>query len=476
MVSALKLAFYLSFVILAIDILLECFVHQPNTESIQHIQEWANANLITIDQNTEIQPFEIEFDQSEWDLLVQKLELSRYFTVLNDSNVKRSEFGFDPEYAKELVDYWKSGYSWKEKVTELNRFPQFKIAIDNDVTIHFVRYVTNKHLDAKKRIPVVLLDGWPGSFFGFYNMIDYMETNYKDLTFDIVVPSLPGFGYSTPLHVPLSHVNMARYIDALLRYLHAYNDTLEYAIHGEDWGANVATIMAQLYPQRVNAIHITMPNVLDVTFFYAYVYRVIGFFLPSVLYSEQEMRFKVDEKFSFRHKVFFLWECVAFFHMQATKPDTLAHALTDSPVGLLAYILEKYSLWTLDYSDVVGKADGGLRDHFDRDEMITLVTFYWLTNTISSSMRIYKSSVSSQTNVPSFNCKLPEQVSVAVQFSANEPSILPKKIVELKYRNLVRFNIIEKGGHFSAFENPKRVALDFVEFVKDFKQINQKLF
>ena len=463
MCLSFKSLFVTSAIVLVLSVLVAVYIHKKNADSIAAIQEWANANLITIDQNTEIQPFQIEFDQSEWDLLVQKLELSRYFTVLNDSNVKRSEFGFDPEYAKELVDYWKSGYSWKEKVTELNRFPQFKIAIDNDVTIHFVRYVTNKHLDVKKRIPVVLLDGWLGSFFGFYKMIDHIEATFKDDSFDILVPSMPGYGYSAPLRVSLSNVHIGRYFDALVRHLHGGSS---YYIHGEDWGASVATTMAQMYPSRVKALHLSMPLVSDLTYVYAYVYRIASCFVPSALFSEQEMRLKINERFTLKYKVYFYWEYLAYMHIQSTKPDTLAHGLTDSPIGLLAYMLEKYAVASFDYSRIMGRPDGGLADHFDKDDLLTVVTYYWMTNMIASSMRLYKATLGMPQSYPDFNCKLPEQVVIGVQFSLFEPFILPEKIVKLRYQNLTRFSIIENGGHFAAFENSILVGNDFTHFVK----------
>jgi pimeloyl-ACP methyl ester carboxylesterase len=139
------------------------------------------------------------------------------------------EFGFNPEYAEELVEYWKTKYNWKDQVTKLNRYPQFRITF-NDTTIHYVRFQTNAK-SGLKPTPVLIMDGWPGSYFGFYKMLDYMNENFKDVSFDIVVPTIPGFGYSTPLNRVFEGVDTALHFDALMRYIHG--EDCQYFAHGE---------------------------------------------------------------------------------------------------------------------------------------------------------------------------------------------------------------------------------------------------
>jgi RNA-binding protein YlmH len=125
----------------------------------KEIEEWANSNLIKLNKNEiKLNKFKIEFNEKEWDSLVAKLNSTRYFDELND--IASFEFGFNPQFAKELVDEWKTNFNWKEKVDELNKFEQYKMVI-NDVTIHFVRLLTNKDT-GRKPIPLMLIDGWPG--------------------------------------------------------------------------------------------------------------------------------------------------------------------------------------------------------------------------------------------------------------------------------------------------------------------------
>lgn len=135
-------------------------------EDSNKLEEWAEQNKIVIDkQKVEPKPFKVEYDQAEWDTLMKKLELTRYFEPMDEKIVPKYEYGFDPEYSKVLVEYWKTKFDWKAQVDKLNRFPQFKITID-DVTIHYVKYKTNADKGLES-IPVILMDGWPGLLFKY---------------------------------------------------------------------------------------------------------------------------------------------------------------------------------------------------------------------------------------------------------------------------------------------------------------------
>ena len=188
----LKRTFRLSILVLALSVLFVVYDNYKTKEDLENLEKWAEENKIVIDK-TKVQPtpFKIEYNENEWNLLKKKLELTKYFEPLDEKYVKKFEFGFDPEYAKVLVDYWKTNFNWSKQVDHLNRFPQYRIKI-NDITIHYVHVITNKDKLSKniKSIPILLMDGWPGSFFGFYKMIDYINDNYKDISFNIIVPSI----------------------------------------------------------------------------------------------------------------------------------------------------------------------------------------------------------------------------------------------------------------------------------------------
>lgn len=196
----------------------------------KRLEEWSELNKVHFtDTNTVISEFKVNFNESEWSFLKLKLEHSRHFRILNEKYIKRNEIGFDPEYAQELTNYWKSDFDWKSRVDYINKYPQFRINIKNEITIHFARILTNSNPNP---IKLLLLDGWLGAFFGFYKYIDHIIDNYKNVSFDIVVPSIPGFGYSTPLDKPFDAVDAAQNFDALMRFIHD-DQNVTYYIHGE---------------------------------------------------------------------------------------------------------------------------------------------------------------------------------------------------------------------------------------------------
>ena len=187
-----------SIIILLLAITLS--IYQEHTEISNRVifEEWSKQNEIDTAsiQRTE---FEIEFNQAEWNDLVKRLENTRYFNVLNESIVQRFEYGFDPDFAEKLVNHWKNDFNWKSQVAYLNKFKQFKVVIKG-VEVHFLRVKTNQ--GQKNAVPLLLVDGWPGSFFGFYKMLDYLME--KNVAYDIIVPSIPGYGYSTPVNKPVT--------------------------------------------------------------------------------------------------------------------------------------------------------------------------------------------------------------------------------------------------------------------------------
>lgn len=231
----MRKALFTGSLILLLAVFIGVYQNYTSLKTVEKITKWAEENKLVFDK-TKIKPdeFKIEYNENEWNLLKNKLELTRYFEPLDEKYVKKFEFGFDPEYAKVLVDYWKTKFDWKKQVDYLNRFPQFRVKV-NDITIHYVHFITNKdklvnNNNKIKSIPILLLDGWPGSFFGFYKMIDYMNDNYKDISFNIIVPSIPGYGYSMPLNRPFDYVDTAQHFDALMRLIHG--EDVQYFAHG----------------------------------------------------------------------------------------------------------------------------------------------------------------------------------------------------------------------------------------------------
>jgi pimeloyl-ACP methyl ester carboxylesterase len=441
-------------------------------ESFERLDLWSQSNQIKLDKESSIrhEDFKIEYNQSEWDLLVKKLEMTRYFKALNEAYVVKNDYGFDPEYTRELVDYWKSKFDWKAQVDLLNKYPQFKIKFQ-DVIIHYVRVITNDAKSAattttrRRPIPILLADGWPGSFFGFYKMIDFIGTEYKDLSFDIVVPTIPGYGFSSPLDRPVARTETAMLYDALMRYLHGTE--INYSVHGEDWGSAIATDMARLFPSRIKALHITMPNTpLKISNPFFVWYSLLGDIWPNSFLTPDELANNFT--FSASKTFYILLQRTGYFHLQATRPDTLGHGLSDSPSGLLTYLIEKYSLATFGFNRSAITL-GNKNPPFTKDELLCLVTYYWMTNCITPSIRFYRHNI-----LQSFeewpmdviaDMKISPKVPVAIQYFKNEVWTFPYVLLQRHYLNLKEFRVEKFGGHFAAFENPKASAHHFISFV-----------
>jgi hypothetical protein len=239
MCCSFKKLFYLSIFVLVLSVSLSIYGDYSIKTTKDSIEKWSKSNHLKLKKNQiQLEPFRIEFNASEWCSLVNKLKGTRYFDPLNSKYVRHNEYGFDVDYARELVNYWKSNFNWKTKVDYLNRFRQFKIVI-NDITIHFIRIRIkncNRNCKDKQLEPVrlLLIDGWPGSFSSFYKVIDYIAANTSTYSFEIYIPSIPGYGYSIPLDRPIDVIDTAQYFDLMMRYFHG--DTVNYYVHGEDWG------------------------------------------------------------------------------------------------------------------------------------------------------------------------------------------------------------------------------------------------
>ena len=211
---------------------------------IRSIEDWANSNKISTD-GIKFADFKVEYNKNEWFGLVDKLEKTRYFETLDQQLIKSNEFGFDPDFARELVDYWKSGFNWRTQVDTLNKYKQYRATI-NGTTVHFVRHRIEPRKSGAKVAKVMLVDGWPGSFYGFYKLVEHLESREEAIGFDLIIPSLPGYLYSTPLSKPVDTFDTALLLDALMRSL--FNDeNCTYYVHGEVRSASAILIAKKFH-------------------------------------------------------------------------------------------------------------------------------------------------------------------------------------------------------------------------------------
>jgi pimeloyl-ACP methyl ester carboxylesterase len=359
-------------------------------------------------ENTSVIPFHINVAQAELDALRDRLAQTRWPAELPGVGWSR---GTPVAYARELAEYWLTGFDWRAQERRLNELPQFTTVIDGQ-TIHFA-HIRSADPGA---LPLLLLHGWPGSFVEF---LDVIEPLTKE--FHLVIPSLPGFAFSSPLAAPgWTAARMAGAFVELMAVL-GYE---RYGVQGGDTGAFVAPEMGRLAPERVVGIHLN--GVLSFP---------AGIEEEDARLSETERRRWVD-----------LEEATAgYVPIQARSPQTLAFGLTDSPAGQLAWIAEIFHRWA--------------GAPVDRDRFLTNVSIYWLTGTAGSSAQIYYEQLNDPMAwVPKPRGTVPTGVLLA---GSHEYAIRP---YAERDHTIVHWSQKDESGHFFAMEEPEVFAEDVRRF------------
>jgi pimeloyl-ACP methyl ester carboxylesterase len=334
------------------------------------------------------------------------------------------EYGADIKKVRELADYWQNGYDWRAQEAKINQFDQFTTEIDGQ-QIYFIHQRSTRP-DA---IPLMLIHGWPGSIVEFLKLIEPLTepTEKNSPAFDVIIPSLPGFGFSGATTTRgWGPQRMARALIVLMDRL-GYS---KYGIQGGDWGSAVAQDMAYQAPARVIGLHLNL------------------IFVPPPN-SEAVAQMSGAER---KRYSYFDREESSFFSLQAAEPQTLAYALTDSPVGWLAWMMGKFQLLT--------DNDGDFLSAVDRDTFLTNVTLYWATDTVGSAMRIYRENrLTGEDAVPTQRLETP----VGYADFPREVAVPPFRWINQTY-NVVQKTEMPKGGHFAALEQPQLLVQDIRAF------------
>ena len=338
------------------------------------------------------------------------------------------EYGMPVGYLRELVEYWRDTYDSRAAEARLNAHPHFRTTIDGQ-PIHFI-HARSAHPDAR---PLLLTHGWPGSIIEFFEVIPRLtdpEAHGGRSTdaFHVIVPSLPGYGFSDPPRSPGWDVTrIARAFIELMARL----DYPAYLAQGGDWGAQVTTWIGGLDPDHCSAIHLNMAPGIPPEH-------------PGPLTEEEQVDLAVMKQFAAEES--------AYANEQGTKPQTVGVALNDSPAGLLAWIVEKFRAWS--------DCDGNPETCFSRDQLITNVMLYWVTQTSTSAARLYWETRNSAAGPPPF-------VTVPTGVARYPKEVLrwPRSWVE-RQCNVVRWQIMERGGHFPAMEQPELFVDDLREFFR----------
>jgi epoxide hydrolase len=381
--------------------------------------------------DTMIRPFRIDIPQADLDDLRDRLHRTRWPDELPAGGWTR---GVPLDYLKELAGYWADGYDWRKQEARLNQHPQFTTTIDG-ANVHFLQ-VRSPEPDA---LPLVLTHGWPGSAVEFLDVIGPLtdpRAHGGDAAdaFHLVIPSIPGHGFSGPTHQAGWTTNRVANAWAQLMARLGYR---RYGAQGGDWGAFVSAQLGRVNPDHVVGVHLNAAT--------------FGFIPFGPVDPEELASFTDAEKQRLeRLNTSTAGPGNGYFELQAQRPQTLAYALTDSPVGQLAWIVERFKEWA-HAADVP-------EDAVDRDQLLTNVMLYWLTGTAGSSGRLYYENMHAGFAVPQ-----PVTVPTGVAVFAEDYAI--RRYGE-RGHNIVHWSEFDRGGHFAAMEAPDLLVGDVREFFR----------
>ena len=371
-----------------------------------------------------IQPFSANVPQKVLDDLKSRLQHVRWPDEVAGSGWA---YGSNLAYMKELSNYWLNNFDWRRIENEINQYPNFKAEIDGH-QIHFL-HIKGK---GKTSVPLIITHGWPGSFVEMLKLIPLL-TNDTEFSFDLVIPSIPGFGYSEK--IAREGVDSA-YVAGLWHQLMHGLGYEKYAAQGGDIGSGVSSWMALQHPERMIGIHLNY---------------IPGSYKPYIPEGETLS----DEIKNFQ-KLAGVWMTKegAYAQIHATKPITVAYGLNDSPIGLAAWIIEKFYSWS--------DNRGNIENVFSKDELLANITLYWITETISSSVRMYNANSKRPFALAKYEFV---RVPLAVAKFPKELPTPPRSYITKGF-NLQQWTEMPAGGHFAAMEKPELLAKDITKFFR----------
>ncbi|XP_039956705.1 juvenile hormone epoxide hydrolase 1 [Bactrocera tryoni] len=416
---------------------------------------WGPGKPVNYEAPTDIVPFEIKYDQTIIDDLRTQLNRTWKFTAPLE-NIK-FEYGFNSEALRHIVDYWRDYYllKWRAHEDYLNSLPHFKTEIQG-LKIHFIHAKPSEEARKEKKVvPMLLLHGWPGSVREFYEFIKLLVevSDVNDYVFEVIAPSLVGYGFSDAATRPgFDSLQMA----AVMRNLMLRVGYEKFLVQGGDWGSIIGSAISTLFPENVLGFHSNM-CVLNTPL--ATIKSYIASWMPERFIPA---RFFYNHHFPLKDKYKFLIVESGYFHIQATKPDTIGIALEASPIALAAYILEKFQLAT-------GAGRNQEFNAMDRayklDAILDNLMIYYLTGTVTTAGRFYAENLASDSQALRLD-RVPTTVPMGcARFQFDLPPAIDWALKD-KFPNLVHSTYFNQGGHFAALELPGMLYINFQEFVK----------
>jgi microsomal epoxide hydrolase len=381
---------------------------------------------------TEPAPFKVDVPEAVLDDLRQRLDRTRWPEHLPASGWSR---GTDLDYLREVVEHWRRSFDWRRTEAALNAWPQVQVTVDGQ-NMHAI----HARSPEPGALPLLITHGWPGGVLEFLDVLGPLTDpvahgGHAADAFHVVCPSMPGYGWSGPTSDAGWHIARVAAAEAELMTRLGYE---RFGAPGGDWGALAACQLGMQVPERLAGIHLNMvvarpPADVDD---------------PTAGLNERELAALADRARIERDEF-------GYMRIQSTRPETLAFGLTDSPAGLAAWILEKFRAWS--------DCDGDPRNRFTHDRLLGIVTSYWVTGTIGSSMRLYHETISHGMAGPP---KAYIDVPTAAAIFPKELWRPPRQWAERHYR-IEQWTEFPAGGHFAAMEEPGPLVDDIRAFFRD---------
>ena len=378
-----------------------------------------------------VTPFEVQVPDEVLDDLKDRLGRTRWPGEIPGAGW---DYGSNLDYIKELVEYWRTGFDWRAQEAYLNSFPQFRTQVDG-MGIHFYHVKGN----GPNPIPIIITHGWPSSIFEILKLIPLLSdpgAHGGDAAdaFDVIVPSMPGYGFSD--HTRERGMNVARIAELWNKLMTENLGYARYGAQGGDWGANITVRLGYAFPDQLIGVHATS----------------VGTAQPHLGPGSRPLSDAEKALLSRRED----WQRNegGYAHIQGTKPQTLSYGLNDSPAGLAAWIVEKWRTWS--------DCNGDVESVYTKDELLTNVTIYWVTQTINSSVRLY---YENNYNPWSYEPGTGVTVPCALAIFPKEISQPPREFAE-RHLNVQQWTEMPSGGHFAAIEKPQMLADDVKNFFR----------
>jgi pimeloyl-ACP methyl ester carboxylesterase len=379
----------------------------------------------------DIRPFRGEIPDAVLDDLSRRLQATRWPGEIPGSGW---DYGTNLGYVQELVGYWRTRFDWRAQEKRINTFPHYKATVEG-LGIHFI----HQKGQGPRPMPLIITHGWPGSFFEMYKLIPLLTDPGRHGgdpvdAFDVVVPSMPGYGFSD--HPTQRGMHVFKIADLWAKLMAEGLGYQRFGAQGGDWGASVTAYLGFAHPRHLRGLHVTSMT------------------RPTPYLGPGSRALSAAENIYLEAREAWLQAEGGYSHIQGTNPQTLSYGLNDSPAGLAAWIVEKYRTWS--------DCNGDVESRFTKDELLTTITLYWVTQTIDSSIRLYY-----ETHRQPWVLQQGERIAVpsAMAVFPKELSRPPREWGERSF-NVQRWTEMPRGGHFAALEEPELLADDIRAFFR----------